>query len=488
MSMVRNTNKGFTLVEMAIVLVIVGLMIGGGFSTLGAYLDNAKQSHTKGSLKVTKQALLNYVKVNKHMPCPDVDGDGKQDAGGALGTQCDSDVGTVPYDDIGLSRAITQDDYGNLFGYGIHKEAATSAVMGLDSEVTSEATALLGLAGSYFYSQSAPAFNLDTPPTESSPGSLVNSYQVCRRYGTEDCSVATDVEVEFIPAVIVAFNENGDSTDLNDCSGSGGTRETQNCDANMTLVRGVFQGGVFDDQMVTISAYEIKAQALGDFKDPPQAAPDPNASEYAGYDVIIKGDVDSANATNLGTSEDEAFYIDTTDGDPTTGGNLDAQVTMKAGDDKLYVTNDILAGGNADLGDGADELFVGGSVAAGGNAALGTGDDTLIIEGGILYKGSVDMEGDNDTALIGGSVGGTLDAGTGIDIVTVQGDVTGSINMEGDNDTLYIIGDVVGGDIDGGTGVDDLHVSSSEVDFWALIALEGGSVSNFENIYYSSTP
>lgn len=485
-----STKKGFTLVEMAIVLVIVGLLIGGGFSALGAYLDNAKQSHTLGSLKVTKQALLNYVKVNKHMPCPDVTGDGKGDVGGALGTQCSSDVGTIPFDDIGLGRSVTADDYGNLFGYAVHKEAATSAVMGLNIALTSEATALRGFAGSYFYNLGAPAFDLDTPPTEAIPGSLVNSYQVCNRDAANNCGGANDVEVQFIPAVIVAFNENGFGTNLASCgTASRGDRETENCDADMRLIRGSFQDGVFDDQIVTISAYEIKEQALGDFKDPPQAVADPNLGEYAGYDVIIKGDVDSANATNLGTSVDEAFYIDTTDGDPTTGGNLDAQVTLKAGNDKLYVTNDILAGGNADMGAGDDELFVGGNVSGGGSAALGDGLDILNIDGSILYRGSVDLGKDADTATIKGSVGGSLTGDTGDDTVTINGDVTGTVNLGADNDTLYLLGDLVGGDLDGGAGTDDkLYLSATEIELNALITAEGGSVNNFETIIYGYIP
>ena len=486
MNIKNSVQQGFSLIEMAVVLVIVGLLIGGGFSTLGPYLDNAKQSHTLSSLELTKQALLNYVTVNKHMPCPDTNGDGTvTDPADRAGTLCNAYFGTVPYDDLGLGRTLASDDWGNVFSYGVHQQAASAAVM---VSLAAGSSALADKAGSYFYNQSAPDFDLNTPPTATEADSATESFTICKRTAADNCTGSSDKEMEFIPAVIVAFNENGSGTNLTGCgTASRGARETENCDADMTLIKGIFREGEYDDQMVAISAYEIKQHAL-DIDASTSMSLTPNPGEYDGYDVIIKGDVDSANATNLGTGDDEAFYIDTTDGDDTTGGNLDAQVTLKDGADKLYVTNDILSGGNADMGAGDDELFVGGNVAAGGNAALGTGNDVLIIEGGILYKGSVDLEGDNDIATIGGSVGGTLDAGTGDDTVTVIGDVTGSVNMEGNDDTLYVTGDVVGGDLDGGTGTDTLYVSASEGEFATLLSTEGGSVQNFENIVYGYAP
>lgn len=62
---------GFTLVELAMVLVIVGLIISAFLTPLTAQIDQKNLSETRGLIEDSKEALMGYALANKHLPCPD---------------------------------------------------------------------------------------------------------------------------------------------------------------------------------------------------------------------------------------------------------------------------------------------------------------------------------------------------------------------------------------------------------------------------------
>jgi len=62
--------NGFTLVEMAIVLVIIGLMLGGLLMPLSTQMDQRKISETQKVLDEISQALIGFTIVNGRLPCP----------------------------------------------------------------------------------------------------------------------------------------------------------------------------------------------------------------------------------------------------------------------------------------------------------------------------------------------------------------------------------------------------------------------------------
>ncbi|MDD2933952.1 MAG: type II secretion system protein [Methylotenera sp.] len=63
--------SGFTLVEMAVVLVIMALLLGGLLSPLTAQIDQKNYTEVKRALESAKEALMGYGLSNKHLPCPD---------------------------------------------------------------------------------------------------------------------------------------------------------------------------------------------------------------------------------------------------------------------------------------------------------------------------------------------------------------------------------------------------------------------------------
>ena len=64
------TQNGFTLLEMAIVLMIVGLLLGGMLVPLTAQMDQRNFTETRKSLDDIQQALIGYAIINGRLPCP----------------------------------------------------------------------------------------------------------------------------------------------------------------------------------------------------------------------------------------------------------------------------------------------------------------------------------------------------------------------------------------------------------------------------------
>lgn len=128
-----HKQHGFTLVELAIVLVIVGVLLGGFISTLASRIDHTRKSETVDELDDIKQAMMAYAFVNGNLPCPDCDvevpggclaadlNDGLADfaAGGAC--KENEAAGNVPWVTLGLGRS---DAWGTRYRYAVQNEYA----------------------------------------------------------------------------------------------------------------------------------------------------------------------------------------------------------------------------------------------------------------------------------------------------------------------------------------------------------------------------
>lgn len=66
----NNFGLGFTLVEVAVVLVIIGLVMSTFLVTLGAQVEQRKLSETRVALENAKEALLGYAIAHGRFPCP----------------------------------------------------------------------------------------------------------------------------------------------------------------------------------------------------------------------------------------------------------------------------------------------------------------------------------------------------------------------------------------------------------------------------------
>lgn len=66
----RNKSGGFSLVEMAVVLAIITLLLGGLLPTLSAQRESQRISETRKQLNEIKDALYGYAVINGKLPCP----------------------------------------------------------------------------------------------------------------------------------------------------------------------------------------------------------------------------------------------------------------------------------------------------------------------------------------------------------------------------------------------------------------------------------
>ncbi len=65
-----RTQIGFTLVEMAIVLAIVAMLLGGLLPTISSQMEQQHRSETRKQLDEIQQALIGFAILNGRLPCP----------------------------------------------------------------------------------------------------------------------------------------------------------------------------------------------------------------------------------------------------------------------------------------------------------------------------------------------------------------------------------------------------------------------------------
>ncbi len=67
---IQHRHRGFTLIELAIVLVIIGVVLSGFLATLSSRIEHSRRDQTKIQLQEIKQALIGFAMANGRFPCP----------------------------------------------------------------------------------------------------------------------------------------------------------------------------------------------------------------------------------------------------------------------------------------------------------------------------------------------------------------------------------------------------------------------------------
>jgi prepilin-type N-terminal cleavage/methylation domain-containing protein len=126
-----NSQRGFSLLEMAVVVAIAGLLLSGLLASVSGMQARQREAQTHRQLEEIREALSTFAALNRRLPCPanpttaaTTAGAGVErvpTAGGCTG----GNSGVLPWSTLGLAQG---DDWGRRFTYRVTATFARSGV------------------------------------------------------------------------------------------------------------------------------------------------------------------------------------------------------------------------------------------------------------------------------------------------------------------------------------------------------------------------
>lgn len=248
-------SGGFTLVELAVVLAIIAMMLGGLVVTLSAQVDHQRSSETRTTLENIREALIGFAAANGRLPCPASATSNGQESfcQTSFGTcnvtptvqphgRCSNFYnGFVPSSALGITPSDSQgyavDGWGNRIRY-----AVSDRIISPGTNITF--TSIDGMKTSTMAS-------IETQASSPQPGLLF----VCSSsngIGGTNCGSApgTITITRKTPAVFFSTGRNG-------ATGAAGADETANLNGDIVFVThpptAGGPGGEFDDVVTWVS-------------------------------------------------------------------------------------------------------------------------------------------------------------------------------------------------------------------------------------------
>jgi prepilin-type N-terminal cleavage/methylation domain-containing protein len=243
----RVRAGGFSLIELAVVLVIIGLLVGGGIAALETKRTQGLRDAQRRQLERVREALYGFAMVHGRLPCPDgPDADISEDfSGGACASalvSANAARGRLPGAQLGV---VAADAWGAPLYYAVMTDYADAP--GTGSKSTAESS-----------------FVLD-------PAAIAGNLDVFDHHDEGDADTRT--LAADVPAVVVSFGPQGGQVWRSSgfvCPGDGAPadgfsdNETDNCgdDPNQFVEAGystVDSGNRFDDMLIWLPDPILKA-------------------------------------------------------------------------------------------------------------------------------------------------------------------------------------------------------------------------------------
>ncbi|WP_295003238.1 prepilin-type N-terminal cleavage/methylation domain-containing protein [uncultured Dechloromonas sp.] len=228
LSIQNRSAAGFSLIEMAIVLIVIALLAGGMMLSLGTQQDIQRTNEVRRQLADIREALLGYAIANGRLPPP------------ADPTKANSDPmaglidegrvsGVVPWVALGLPET---DPWGQRFTYRVRAEFADAIALNT------------------------------TPPCVLAPGPTQSSFALCS-LGNISVTDGTVNIATVLPAIVVSHGKNGLGgyrTDGSQIAGSVGD-ELENANNDTSFVSRT-HNATFDDELTWIPLFNLLSRMV----------------------------------------------------------------------------------------------------------------------------------------------------------------------------------------------------------------------------------
>ena len=220
--------RGFTLLEISIVLLIMGVLLGSVLKPIGAGIVDRQRKETLQQLIDIRDALLGYASVHHRLPCPISIGNNGAGSTQLPADQCSLAHGFVPAVTLGISGrynddGLLTDSWGSPIQYHITLSDADND--GLADFTTAQEMRDVGMQN------------------------LSPEYEVC------DSSTCSQLRANRVPVVLVSTGRNQ--------TGSADEAENQNSD-NRFVSRDIDAVGAdqFDDLVIWLSGNILLTRLL----------------------------------------------------------------------------------------------------------------------------------------------------------------------------------------------------------------------------------